>query len=44
MGYETPTTDLLVVRFERSLLQASNFGAKGAAGADAFYNEYDEDF
>lgn len=32
LTYERPKTDLLVVRFEQSLLQASNYGAKGAAG------------
>lgn len=42
--YERPTTDLLVIRFEQGLLQASNYGAKGAAGAEATYNIYDEDF
>ena len=30
--YEAPHTDILVIRFESALLQASNYGAKGAAG------------
>lgn len=30
--YEAPTTNILVVRFEGSLLQASVYGSKGAAG------------
>ena len=30
--YEAPTTKVLVIRFESALLQASNYGAKGAAG------------
>lgn len=33
-NYETPLAELLVVRFEDDLLQASNYGAKGAAGGD----------
>jgi len=30
--YLSPETEVLVVRFEESLLQGSNYGAKGAAG------------
>ena len=30
--YEVPTTDVLVVRFEGALLQASVYGSEGAAG------------
>lgn len=41
--YETPTTKTLVVRFEGMLCQ-SRYGANGAAGAEASYNNYDEDF
>lgn len=29
LTYERPKTDLLVVRFEQSLLQASKFSSKG---------------
>lgn len=46
--YETPTTETLVVRFEGALLNGGSpnlvYGARGAAGADATYNGYDEDF
>ena len=40
--YSAPEAELLVVKFEESFLQASNFGAKGAAGGDIEEgNEYD---
>ena len=41
--YCSPTTKILVVRFEGMLCQ-SLFGGQGAAGAEASYNSYDEDF
>ena len=40
--YETPESELLVVKIEEGFLQASNYGAKGAAGGDIEEgNEYD---
>ena len=41
--YQTPTTKTLVVRFESTFLQGSNYGAKGAAGANLVNadDEYD---
>ena len=41
--YERPTTDILVIRFEGALLQASLYGAKGAAGGTMDTNDYGED-
>ena len=40
--YEAPTTKVLVVRFEGSLLTGSPIA--GQAGANETYNSYDEDF
>lgn len=42
MTYERPTTSLLVIRFEQSLLQASIYGAQGAAGQN-IENGYEYD-
>ena len=47
--YERPTCNVLVVRFEQSLLQASLYGASGAAGrgfSDGNINDLtgDDDF
>ena len=41
--YENPSAELLVVRFEEDFLQASNYGAKGAAGADLVNSDEDYD-
>ena len=40
--YSAPEAELLFVKVEENFLQASNFGAKGAAGGDLEEgNEYD---
>ena len=41
-NYLSPTTDLLVVRFEEGILTGSPIA--GRAGANETYNIYDEDF
>ena len=44
--YCSPTTNILVVRFEGMLMQSGfpKAGGAGQAGANDSYNAYDEDF
>ena len=40
--YETPKSDLLVVRFEENIM--SPYGVKGASGSNAIVNDIDDDY
>ena len=45
MGYESPSTNVLVVRFEQGFLTGSlQWGQQGEAGADQMFNDYGSDF
>ena len=41
--YSQPQCETLVVRFEGNIMSPA-YGAKGKAGVEATYNNYDEDF
>ena len=44
MDYESPTTNVLELRFEGMVCTSPNYGVLGGAGADQEYNNYGEDF